>query len=445
MTAQPATLLDDVFTPGQRHYEAAARLFFTTAAPSLVIQPGDAAAVAGALRDPAFSDISVAIRSGGHDPRQHRNDRRSMIIDLKRLDDVEVLDPSRRLVRIGGGSTWGRVAAVLDRYGWGLTAGDTADVGVGGLTLGGGFGWMVRRYGLAIDNLVGARVVTADGRILRTSADDHADLFWAIRGGGGNFGVVVDFDFIAQPVAVVHFGSVTYHGANPGVVVARWRDVMRHAPEELSSTLMLPPGTAGGPTPVTVAFCYAHDRHIASDADGAIRPLLELGSVSSKSVRHCRYAETLEPAGHPPPVRMLPQNTLVDELDRAVIEKVCALHGSPTPTAIAVRSLGGAFSRVPPEATAFAHRSAEAMIVALLMSTDPAPDLGLAPTLERWEQLAALGSGSYVNFNGSSTAADLTSAYPAETYRRLAEVKQRYDPDNRFVHNHNITPASTAT
>src|SRR6185312_6778251 len=166
--------------------------------------------VAAALTYAARHDLPVAVRSGGHSPLDRSVGAGEMVIDLAHLDGVEVLDAGRRLVRVGGGATWGRVATALDPHGWAITAGDTTSVGVGGLTLGGGIGWMVRRYGLTIDNLVGARMVTADGRLVTASEDDHADLFWALRGGGGNFGVVIDFDFIAQPVGGVDFGTVTY-------------------------------------------------------------------------------------------------------------------------------------------------------------------------------------------------------------------------------------------
>ena len=141
------------------------------------------------------------MRSGGHSPLGHSTNTGGMVIDLSHLDAVDVLDADRCLVRVGGGSTWGKVAAVLEPYGWALTSGDTADVGVGGLTLGGGMGWMVRRHGLAIDNLVGAAWSRPTADWVTASADENSDLFWALRGGGGNFGVVVDFDFVAQPVA----------------------------------------------------------------------------------------------------------------------------------------------------------------------------------------------------------------------------------------------------
>ena len=152
------------------------------------------------MRHAVRHGLAVSVRSGGHSPLGTAPTTAAMVIDLMHLDEVEVLDSDRRIVRVGGGATWGKVSAALDPYGWALTAGDTADVGVGGLTLGGGFGWMVRRYGLTVDNLIGARVITANGELLTVSQDHHSELFWALRGGGGNFGVVIDFDFVAHPV-----------------------------------------------------------------------------------------------------------------------------------------------------------------------------------------------------------------------------------------------------
>ena len=338
------------------------------------------------------------------------------------------------------------MAAALDPHDWALTAGDTSNVGVGGLTLGGGIGWMVRRHGLAIDNLVGARVVTADGRLLTTSEDEHPALFWALRGGGGNFGVVVDFDFLAQPVSTVHFGTVTYRLDDPADLVARWRDAMRVAPEELSSTLALMPRIPGTPPSAMVLLCYAGEpaTTMVSEANAAIEPLLELGTVTAARISEHRYSEILEQAEDPPLLRLAARNTLVATLDDAVIAGISRVHATPVPTAIAVRSLSGAFGRVPTNATAFAHRHAEAMIVALLMLPDTATDSDIEKALVPWRAVAAHGIGTYTNFQGSATASDLAAAYPPATYARLAAVKRAYDPDNRFALNHNIEPARSS-
>ncbi len=442
MSPQLAALIGDALRPGDDGYDVAARTFYATGHPALVVRPRGPDEVAAALGHAARHDLAVSVRSGGHSMLGHGTNTGGMVIDLAHLDDVEVLDTERRLVRVGGGATWGRVAAALDPQDWAITAGDTANVGVGGLTLGGGIGWMVRRHGLAIDNLVGARVVTADGRLLTTSADEHPALFWALRGGGGNFGVVVDFDFLAQPVSTVHFGTVAYRLDDPADLLARWRDAMRVAPEELSSTLALVPRMAGAPPSAMVQLCYAGEPGTTvSEANAAIERLLELGAVTAVRIAEHRYSEILEDADHPPGLRLATRNTLVATLDDAVIAAISRAHASPVPTAIAVRSLGGAFGQVPTDATAFAHRHAEAMIVALLMLPDTAADPEIEQALVPWRAVAAHGTGTYINFQGSATASDLVAAYPAATYARLAAVKRAYDPHNRFALNHNIEPA----
>ena len=441
MTSYDTDLAAVTLRPGEDGYETSTRGFFVTSRPELVIRPRLPDEIADALTDPAHRHLAVSVRSGGHSPLGHPA-AGGMMIDLAHLDHVEILDVERRLVRVGGGATWGRVAAALEPYGWALTAGDTSGVGVGGLTLGGGIGWMVRRYGLAIDNLVGARMVTADGRMVTASEDDHADLFWALRGGGGNFGVVIDFDFIAQRVASVHFGTVTYQLDDPADLLARWRAAMRVAPDELSSTLALPPRMPGAAPSATVLLCYAGGpgSTTESEVDAVVEPLLGLGTVTAATLATRRYSEILEEAERPPHLRLVPRNALVSALDDAVIAAVIRLQASPVPTAVALRSLGGAFGRVPPDATAFAHRDAEAMIVALLMLPETATESQVEHALRPWQAVAAHGIGTYINFQGSATTRDLAAAYPPGSYARLAAVKRAYDPDNRFALNHNIEP-----
>lgn len=442
MTVHESDLAIETVGPGDEEYDDAARVFFATGAPALVVRPRDPRQVAVALTHAVGLGLAVSVRSGGHSPLGHGTNTDGMVIDLTHLDGVEVLDAGRRLVRVGGGATWGKVAEALASYGWGLTSGDTTDVGVGGLTLGGGIGWLVRKHGLAVDNLVGARVVTADGRLLTVSADEHPDLFWALRGGGGNFGVVVDFDFVAQEVASVHFGQVHYQLDDVADLVRRWRDAMRSAPDELSSTLAVMPQLPGSSAVATVLLCYAAEPGTTTtEVDAALEPLFELGTVRTAAVAERRYPEILEHAQHPPGFRMTGRNTLVPSLAEDVIAAVAGLHGTPGPKAIAVRSLGGAFGRVPADATAFAHRDAEAMVFCGWLLPGTATDADVEQAVLPWLAVAALGTGTYVGFQGSATAADVAAAYPGATYDRLAAVKRTYDPGNLFALNHNITPA----
>ena len=431
----------EILRLGDDGYDESARGFIAAGEPALVVRPRNPEQVAEAVDLAVRDDLAVSVRSGGHSLVGHSSNTGGIVIDLRHLDAIEVLDAERRLVRIGGGATWKRVAGALAQRGWGLTSGDTTSVGVGGLTLGGGIGWMVRRHGLTIDNLQSARVVTADGRLLTASADENPDLFWALRGGGGNFGVVVDFDFVVHETSTVHYGAITYSLESPVELFTRWRDAMRAAPDELSSTLALVPRFPGAPAIAQVLVCYAGDPGAPlSVADAAIEPLLELGTVTEATITERRYAEILEDPMRPPGIRPFGRNILVSSLDDDVIDAAVAAHQGTAPTAIAVRSLGGAFGRVPSEATAFAHRDAEAMILCAVLLPETTPEAEVAAALEPWGPAAALGTGTYTNFQGSATADDVAAAYPPATLARLAEVKRTYDPGNVFALNHNIEP-----
>lgn len=446
MSLHEIDLAAEVLRPGDDDYDEAARVFAGTGRPALVVRPRHPDEVARAVAYGVRHELPVSVRSGGHSVLGHGTNTGGIVIDLAWMDAIEVLDADRRLVRVGGGARWGAVAAALDPYDWGLTAGDTTSVGVGGLTLGGGIGWMVRRHGLAIDNLVGARVVTADGRLVTASAHEHPDLFWALRGGGGNFGVVVDFDFVAQSVGGVHVGRVVYRPDDPADLILRWRYEMRRAPEELSSTLVLMPGLPASPPAATVLLCYAGAPGTPlAEADAAIEPLLELGTVVEANVAERRYAEVLEDAHHPPGIRMVGRNILAPTLSADLVQAIARLHRSGAPAAVAVRSLGGAFGRVPADATAFAHRDAEVLVVCGLMVPADLPDAEVEPMLAPWQDVAVHGTGTYLNFQGSATPGDLAAAYPPATYARLAAVKAAYDPGNVFALNHNIEPRVPAT
>ncbi|SFA94087.1 FAD/FMN-containing dehydrogenase [Amycolatopsis marina] len=429
-----------VLLPEDDGYAEAARTFSTTGTPALIVRPRDAHEVSAAIRYARHQDLAVSVRSGGHSVLGHSAGVGGMTLDLRRLDAVTMIDDGERIVRIGAGADWGRVAAFLEPYGLALTAGDHARVGVGGLTVGGGIGWLVRKHGLAIDNLLAARVVTADGRLLVASEDENEDLFWAIRGGGGNFGVVVSFDFAAQPVTTVHYGTVTYQGDDVVSLLRGWRDHMRSAQDELSSTLVLTPKLFGMPESVMLLLCYSGNDSAA--AAEAIDPLLGLGTVTGKQISATRYVDILEKEAElPPGVRIAARNSLVRSLGDEVLAAIAGTHGSNTSTVLSLRSLGGAFARVPADATAFAHRDAEAMIVATAFLEEGATEAEVEKALTPWQAVAAHGSGVYGNFQGSETAADLAAIYPPATYARLAAAKQTYDPANVFHRNHNIAPS----
>ncbi|TDB75955.1 FAD-binding oxidoreductase [Actinomadura sp. KC216] len=439
---RPSATLDtvaEVLRPGDDGYPEAAAVLFAGGTPDLVVRPRDAAGVAAALRHAADTGLAVTVRSGGHSMAGLSTSTDGMIIDTRRINDVRLLDPASGRVRVGAGATWGAVAATLSPHGLGLTAGDTRQVGVGGLTLGGGIGWMVRRHGLAIDSLAAVQLVTADGRLIGADAVEHADLFWALRGGGGNFGVAVGFDFIAQPITTVHFGTISYRSGDLPGLIAGWRDLMRAADEKLTTTLSFMPAMPGHPAGITLTCCYADSD--ADEAEQALRPFRALAPLVSDTIKAMPYADVLEDVGPlPPGLRMEVRNTFFSTLDDTRVAAVDALFTGGG-AALSLRSMGGAAARVSPDATAFAHRDAEVMAAAAFLIPDAAPPGLLDQALHRWSQVSALGSGAYVGFLGSAEPADVAAAYPPDTYRRLAAVKRRYDQANVFRRTHNVLPA----
>ncbi|WP_460359728.1 FAD-binding oxidoreductase, partial [Actinoallomurus bryophytorum] len=366
----------EVLAPGTVGYAEAAATLFAAGTPDLVVRPRDAAGVAAAVRHATAAGLAVTVRSGGHSMAGLSTHTDGMVIDLRNLHDVQVLDRARRRVRIGAGATWGSVAAALAWYGLGLTAGDTREVGVGGLTLGGGIGWLVRRHGLAIDSLTAVDLVTADGEPLHADAEQHGDLFWALRGGGGNFGVVTSFEFTAQPVTTVHFGTIAYRSADLTRLMAGWRELTQASDENLTTILNLMPGVPG-PSTATLQCCHAGADPDAAAA--ALRPFRALAPVSADTVRAMPYADVLEACpALPPGARMEMRNALVPALDDAMTRAIADLHADGA--AIGLRGLGGAVARVAPDATAYAHRDAEALVVAgAMLPPGTPPRLAAAP------------------------------------------------------------------
>ncbi|HEV2236941.1 MAG TPA: FAD-binding protein, partial [Ktedonobacterales bacterium] len=347
-------------------------------------------------------------------------------------------------VRIGAGARWGDVAQALAPHGLAISSGDTKQVGVGGLTLGGGIGWMVRKDGLTIDCLVAADVITADGRTLHVSAQEHPDLFWAIRGGGGNFGIVTSFDFHAQPCGEIVGGLVTYDMAEAENVLSAWANFMREAPDELSSTVVLFPGFGPQlPPQIRVLLCYAGDD--VATANAAISPFLHLSAAQSQDIQRKPYHAMLEDAVSPPPsLRMVFQDGFHKTLSPEAIATLAANYGHAGQPVAQIRALGGAVARVSPEATAFAHRGNEALVVVPVVVPREASDEQAQPTRQAaWQPLAPLVDGTYINFLSDASEAAVASAYPSATYARLAHIKATYDPDNLFNQTQNIKPAPT--
>ena len=347
----------DIIEPGGAEYESARRSVLASGRPAYVLRPESVGDVQAGVRFAASAGLVLSVRGGGHGFAGFATNDGGVVIDLSRLANVQIIDNDRHLVRIGGGATWGQVATALAPHGLAISSGDTKSVGVGGLTLAGGIGWKVRKHGLALDNVAAAEMVTASGQVVHASAEKNPELFWAIRGGGGNFGIVTAFDFTAHPTTDVFFGTIAFPASEAPAVLQGWADYLRAAPDELTSTAGFANPFAGGPqAPVEI--------HVAFDGDDpelaaqAIDPIRRLGTMTGDDVTLKSYADTLVDGMTPPPgIQFVTRSAFAGkESVSEVLQILTEAGASQRSPFIAVRSVGGAVSRVPGDATAYAHR-----------------------------------------------------------------------------------------
>ena len=431
----------DIIEPGGADYESASRSVLASGNPACVLRPKAVGDVQAGVRFAARAGLLLSVRGGGHSFAGFGTNDGGVVIDLSNLANVEIIDKERHLVRIDGGATWGQVAAALAPHGLAISSGDAKSVGVGGLTLTGGIGWKVRKHGLALDSVAVADVVTASGHVVHASAEENQELFWAIRGGGGNFGIVTAFEFVAHPTTDVFFGKIAFAAPEAATVLQGWADYLRTAPEELTSIVIFANPFAGGPeAPVEIYVAFdGDDPHLATQA---IDPIRRLGTVTGDDIALKPYADTLEDGGTPPAgLQFVSRSAFVDkESVPEVLQLLAEIRTSERSPFIAVRSVGGAVSRVPGDATAYAHRQAELMFVTTAVGPKPVVEAA-RPALDAiWARLAPHVNGAYANFLGSATEEDVAAIYPAQTRQRLAAVKRQYDPGNLFAGNHNIRP-----
>jgi FAD/FMN-containing dehydrogenase len=372
-----------------------------------------------------------------------------MLIDMALMRGLAI-DLERGVVRVQPGLTWGEVTDALQEHGLAVPAGDTASVGVGGLTLGGGIGWLVRKLGLTIDSLISADVVTADGRLLRVSADEHPDLFWGLRGGGGNFGIVTSFEFRTHPVGMVLGGALIFDGREARTVLRRYADVAAAAPEELSTiTHLMPapplpfiPAHLHGKPVVILMLVYAGD---IEEGQAVVNELRAIGTPVADLVNPMPYAAiyALTQEGTRRGLHHHVRSTFMRSLDDDVIDTI-AEYGEQATSPISIlqiRILGGAMGRVDESATAFRHREAQVMLTAInAWEGNEGAERHRAWTERFYEAVRSHESGVYVNFLADEGDGRIREAYGDETYDRLVSLKTRYDPSNLFHLNQNIRP-----
>ncbi|GAA3628936.1 FAD-binding oxidoreductase [Microbacterium awajiense] len=433
-----AALSGTVVAPGDPDWDSARAFHSGTGEPDLVVRVASVSDVAVAVTDAAADGRAVLVRSGGHSGFGEIPG--GTTIDLAELDAIEVDDD---LVRVGGGATWGSVARALAEHGLALSSGDTASVGVGGLTLGGGIGWMVRAWGLAADQLVGVQLVTAAGDIVEADDESHPELMWGLRGGGGNFGVVTRFDFRAHRLArVVHAAIAVTGDARP--VLRALRDVLAEAPRELTVTYMdVPPMDPSGPAGAGITACWAGDDEAAARV--ALAPLWHADGATLTELRAVAYPDILLETPPADPDQPMPGfvggNALVVDLDDDLIDALADFRESHAASVLFLRSLGGAFGEVASDATPFPSRDATWFVMAGAFDIPGVlDDAARVAATAAWDAIERRGDGVYGNFAVLVDPSVVAMMYPPAVLARLSRLKAAWDPANVFSRNHNVTP-----
>ena len=437
-----------VIGPDDDAYDRTRALFYGgfDRRPALIIRVADADDVARVITLARQSGLPLSVRSGGHSVAGHSIADRGIVLDLSDMRALDI-DPEKRLAYAETGLTAGEYTTAAGAHGLATGFGDTGSVGIGGLTLGGGIGYLVRKHGLTIDSLLSADLVSADGQLLHTDTESHPDLFWAIRGGGGNFGVATRFQFRLHAVESV-FGGMLFLPATPDTIAGFIAEA-EAAPEELSTIAnvmtappmpFLPP-ELHGKLIIMGMLVYAGD---AGAGEAAAAPFRKLAPPLADMLRPMRYPEIYPPEGEEYHPIAAGRTMFVDTIDRSVAEMILErLRLSTGSMAVAqLRVLGGAMARVPADATAFAHRSSRIMANLAALYERPEDK----PLHEAWvddfsASLRQSDHGSYVNFLGDQGEAAVRAAYPGPAWERLRQVKRRYDPTNLFRLNQNIPPA----
>src|SRR3954452_19183202 len=448
-----ASVRGEVIRPTDDGYDEARALWNGShdKRPALIVRCSGAADVAQAVDFARSQSLPIAVRGGGHSIAGFSGVDDGVVIDLSEMRAVSV-DPVHRRAQVQGGATWADVDHETQAYGLAVTGGLVSSTGVGGFTLGGGVGWLLRRYGLASDHLVSADVVTADGCFVHASADEHPDLFWALRGGGGNFGIVTDFEFDLHQVGpTVLAGLLFFPAESARQVITRWRELPRSMPDELPSLVnlttappvpFLPEPVHGKPI-VVVAAMYSGPLETAEAAVAPLRTLAEPIVDMVGPVPYAAMQQALDPLWGAGAQNYFTSELLEQLPDAAVDTLLTQWMSKPSPESeLHIQHAGGAVGRVDPAATAYSHRSA-AYVVNIIAKATETPDFTVHTDWARTTRSAVSRYGTdatYVNFTGEASSEQVRAAYPPATFARLVDVKRRYDPTNMFRLNQNISP-----
>lgn len=443
-----AELAGEVLTAESPGYDECRQMHDPTVdnRPEVIVRATSAQDVSTAVRFAAEAGLPVAVRSGGHGLSDDMFVDVAIMVDLSLLKNVSI-DPEKGTARVQAGVTSGDLAGPAGAHGLALTTGDTASVGLGGLVNGGGIGFMVRKYGLTIDNLISAQVVTADGSILTASEKENPDLFWGIRGGAGNLGIVTEFEFQMARVGEILGGAIVFPATRE--VIRGYVDYSPDAPEDLTmigELILAPPAPfipaewVGKPV-FMVLVCWTGG---IEDGQKALEPLRKLATPIVDIVSPMPYPAIYELTAeasvrHGNSVRSLFQRSISDECIDKMLDSLSSAQAMLN--MVQIRGLGGAFGAVHPEATAFSDRDARYLTAVITVWADENED---ATPHKNWvralyEQIKHEASGVYVNFLETETYERIQESY-GENFERMVELKRKYDPANTFRFNQNIRP-----
>ncbi len=439
-----ASLRGELLCPDDDGYDRARRIWngMVDRHPAMIVQCAGVADVISAVNFARSTSLLLAVRGGGHNVAGTAVCDGGVMIDLSRMKSVRV-DPVRRTARAEPGLTWSEFDRETQAFGLATTGGQISTTGIAGLTLGGGWGHLARKHGLACDNLLSVDLVTANGQFLTASATEHEDLFWGVRGGGGNFGVVTSFEYQLHRVGPVLGGIVAYPFEKAKEVLKLYREFTSAAPDELASGLVLVTLPDGTPVALIVV-CYNGP---VEEGERVLKPLRAFGPPLADQIGPIPYiaAQKLIDAFYPPGLQNYWKSSFLKEISDEAIDTMvtyCANRPSPMCHGLIEHQLGGAVSRVAREATAFNHRDVQYSFMSLGVCTDPAESEKCIQWARKfWEAMQPFSSGGvYVNYLGQEGAERVRAAYGAQKYERLVALKNKYDPTNLFRLNQNIKP-----
>jgi FAD/FMN-containing dehydrogenase len=426
-----------VLTPGARGYDAARSIWngMIDHRPELIAQCASVDDVVTAVRTARECGLEIGVRCGGHNIAGLAVPHGGFMIDLTRLARVMV-DPVTRRARVQGGAMLGALDRATQSFGLATTAGNVSHTGVGGLTLGGGMGWLARQYGLTCDNVESCTVVTADGEVVHASADEHPDLFWGLRGGGGNFGIVVEFEFRLHPVGTRALAvELTFPLDRAAAALRGWRDLAEEATRQATLTAGISGGTA------TLGYVWVGD---PEDGRAMLPALRSVGVPDGAVVRELSYTElqTRDDSIEGHAYRRYWKGHYLPELsDDAIAALVDRDPADAAVPGVSLQAYGGAIADVDDDATAFSHRRTRFEYVAAVKWSDPGEDgLRMGAARRAAAKLEPFAVGAYVNALSDEGAPGVRRAYSEAKRARLTAVKDAYDPDNIFHLNHNIAP-----